>query len=463
MDGRVVLHTLPDRVLDVQPQAPLPQLRARLRPAVLGPVAALAALWRRGARARLRRVREEAQGRHRRRACSEHLPRRGRECWNPPPRTESDGRVQGPIGAHQFRRWEAQYGGRRPRQGDRGEPARLWWVLDVRPGVPAARSAGAEGLHAIVRATRVVRAAAGGGRRPRPRGCHRGVVARRARRAIGLRSDVRFPIPFHQRLPDHHSRLCVPDPLRAAFARALVVRPHPDRIVVPAPLLVHARATTARPWIAGKGTVRGRAEGCPEARAGPRGRRAKNGDARRDERQARRGDEVVRRAARSKSQGGEAQEWCASFLCTWPSKRADPGPPARAEYAAQRPTSQPAPAQQYYAAPVSYASPPPSHQAAPLPHSLVSAPYAHPAPPQSYAPAQPPQQYVPPQQYAQPAPPPQQQPAGYYKPSSFPAVPQGPVAFPAVPSVNPAEVEYERQRREREEQESLNVGELIEL
>ncbi|KAK4698725.1 hypothetical protein P7C70_g7544, partial [Phenoliferia sp. Uapishka_3] len=140
-----------------------------------------------------------------------------------------------------------------------------------------------------------------------------------------------------------------------------------------------------------------------------------------------------------------------------------------------------APAQQqsYYPAPVSYAAPPtsyaqyPQHQPQPLPHSLTSSSPL--SPQQYYSPAAPPQQYdqpTSPQHYAQqPAPqsqqqyhhPQQQQPAGYYKASSFPAVPQGPISFPAVPSVNPAEVEWERERREREEADSQPVGELIEL
>ncbi|KAK4047875.1 Vacuolar protein-sorting-associated protein 27 [Microbotryomycetes sp. JL221] len=80
-----------------------------------------------------------------------------------------------------------------------------------------------------------------------------------------------------------------------------------------------------------------------------------------------------------------------------------------------------------------------------------------------------PRQDVNPAQYEQNRP--QQQPAGYYKPSSFPSVPTGPQAalFPSVPQQNPWEQEEkERQAREEEEeqrrrQEESQVGELIQL
>ncbi|KAM0750268.1 hypothetical protein T439DRAFT_314587 [Meredithblackwellia eburnea MCA 4105] len=138
----------------------------------------------------------------------------------------------------------------------------------------------------------------------------------------------------------------------------------------------------------------------------------------------------------------------------------------------QSPYSQPA-TSSYYQAPASYAAPPttyaPYHQPQPLPHVLGS-PSLPPQPVYNLAPAPPvpvaPQPQVQPQlqQQYHPPQPAHPQPAGYYKPSSFPAVPTGPLpsAFPAVPNANPAQLDYERERREREEAES-KVGELIEL
>lgn len=133
-----------------------------------------------------------------------------------------------------------------------------------------------------------------------------------------------------------------------------------------------------------------------------------------------------------------------------------------------------------------YAAPPLSNQGQPLPYNPTpqNQPHYHQTDQAQAAPVspQPPQQHHQPQQQQQhsgtawpaqshaSAPP---QPAGYYKPSQFPSVPQGAEAvlglLPSVPSHDTLaqqqqqEEEIDRTRRDREQEQATPVGELIEL
>lgn len=146
-----------------------------------------------------------------------------------------------------------------------------------------------------------------------------------------------------------------------------------------------------------------------------------------------------------------------------------PYDPHAQAYAQQYPRAHPHPQQHAYAAPPEAVGRPlPAYAVPEVPPPAPAPSHAKPEP----APAQPPQpQQGYEQREPQPQPQPRQQqqqqvpvPAGYYKPSQFPAAPQGGLLSGRLPEV-PREEPWARERREEEgeEEERGRVGELIQF